>query len=239
MSVIRGASSFLATHQPTVVMEMNHFCLDVLQRITVPDFLDFMRSVFPYVYAVDTDNRTIVDLRVEDKAYGVMHDHVVKQRFPNIVGAFDPVIKVKLDGLATEATQSALLNSRKTPAILNPLGSIAASEPMPQSLSGGTVEIKVRVSNGGTETWHAYGEHPVFLCYHWKKVNGDNYIYDGVRTNLLDAEIEAGKTFEQSMIIDAPSEKGVYRLVLTIVQEGVCWFEERGFNSAELDVNVV
>lgn len=78
MNVVRGASAFLAAHRPTVVMEMNHFCLDVLQRITIPDFLDFMRSVFPYLYAVDTDNRTIVDLHSPDKAYGVMHDHVVK-----------------------------------------------------------------------------------------------------------------------------------------------------------------
>lgn len=84
-------------------MEMNHFCLDVLQRITIPDFLDFMRPVFPYLYAIDTDNATIVDLHVPDRAYMVMHEHVVKHRFPNLVGGFDPKLKEKLEALENEA----------------------------------------------------------------------------------------------------------------------------------------
>jgi FkbM family methyltransferase len=99
-NVIKGGGVFLQQHKPKVVMEMNHFCLDVLQRITVPDFLDFMRSVFPYLYAVDTDNSAIVDLHVHDQAYMVMHEHVVRHRFPNLVGGFDPRIKSKLDELA-------------------------------------------------------------------------------------------------------------------------------------------
>jgi len=98
--VIRGARKLLKKHKPIVVMEMNHFCLDVLQRITIPDFLDFMRSMFPYLYAVDSDNTTIVDLHVPDKAYFVMHEHVVRYRFPNLVGGFSPEIKSALDKLA-------------------------------------------------------------------------------------------------------------------------------------------
>jgi hypothetical protein len=79
-----------------VVMEMNHFCLNVLQRITIPDFLDFMRSVFPYLYAIDTDNKTIADLHQPDPAYMVMHEHVVRFRFPNLAGGFDPILGEKL-----------------------------------------------------------------------------------------------------------------------------------------------
>jgi FkbM family methyltransferase len=240
MNVVGGASQFLAEHRPTVVMEMNHFCLGVLQRITIPDFLDFMRSVFPYLYAVDADNRTVVNLHLPDEAYGVMHEHVVKQRFPNIVGAFDPAIEAKLESLATAANnQAELLKSRKTPAIVNPAGSIHTAEPVPQVHAGGRTEIKVRVSNTGLETWHAEGEHPVLLCYHWKKPDGDMDVFDGVRTRLVDAEVASGSTFEQAMTISSPGEKGAYRLVLTLVQEGVCWFEDRGFGSAELDVEVV
>lgn len=96
-NVVQGGGAFLQRAQPVVVMEMNHFCLDVLQRITIPDFLDFMRSVFPYLYAIDTDNTTIIDLHVPDKAYMVMHEHVVKHRFPNLVGGFDIKIKEKLE----------------------------------------------------------------------------------------------------------------------------------------------
>lgn len=99
-------------HKPTVVMEMNHFCLDVLRRITIPDFLDFMRSVFTVFYAIDTDNAAIMDLRVPDQAHMVMHEHVVKQRFPNIVGNLDARTREKLDGLASSVGSFASLVGR-------------------------------------------------------------------------------------------------------------------------------
>ncbi|MCK7594461.1 FkbM family methyltransferase [Pseudomarimonas salicorniae] len=99
-SVLRGARRVLSDCQPTVVLEMNHFCLDVLQRITIPDFLDFLRSVFPVLHAVDADNRTIVDLHVPDGAYMVMHEHVVRNRFPNLVGGFDSSMRNRLQSLS-------------------------------------------------------------------------------------------------------------------------------------------
>jgi hypothetical protein len=88
---------FLQRTRPIVVLEMNHFCLNVLQRITIPDFLDYMRSVFPYLYAVESDNTIIADLHVPDTAYMVMHEHVVKFRFPNLVCGFDSNLRKKLD----------------------------------------------------------------------------------------------------------------------------------------------
>jgi len=70
-------------------MEMNHFCLNVLHRITLPDFLEFMCSTFPYLYAVDADNKTIIELHDPDNRYFVMYEHVIRHRFPNLVGGFD------------------------------------------------------------------------------------------------------------------------------------------------------
>jgi FkbM family methyltransferase len=54
--VIRGARGLLEKHKPIVALEMNHFCLNALRRISIPDFLDALRSVFPYLYAIDGDN---------------------------------------------------------------------------------------------------------------------------------------------------------------------------------------
>lgn len=156
------------------------------------------------------------------------------------MGAFDAAIEAKLDSLATAANnQAELLDSRKTPAIANPMGNIQVVEPVAQIAIDRETEIKVRVSNAGLEAWHAHGEHPVLLCYHWKNPTGDIHVYDGVRTRLVDAEIAPGMTFEQGMTIAPPGKKGTYRLVLTLVQEGVCWFEDRGFSHAEMDIDVV
>lgn len=254
-SVIQGGERFLQAYKPTVVMEMNHFCLDVLQRITIPDFLDFMRSIFPHLYAVDTDNGSIADLHVPDAAYMVMHEHVVKHRFPNLVGSFDPMLKAKLDTLASTEGPANVAGGRtrnllggveykstsayKTPALVKPAGSIIPLLKLKRIKAGDTEEVPVRVSNQGGEVWIGYGDYPVLLSYHWKHRNGSNHTYDGLRTTLDGAEIAPGKTFEQHMTVTAPSEKGRFQLVLTLVQEGVCWFEDRGFKSAELDIEVI
>lgn len=236
LNVIKGGGGFLQSARPTVVMEMNHFCLDVLQRITIPDFLDFMCSVFPYLYAVDTDNATIVDLHMPDQAYMVMHEHVVKQRFPNLVGGFDATIKAKLDALAGATSRAD--NAFKTPALSKPNGTLSALVELSQIRAKDTIEIPVRVTNQSQEVWYGYGDHPVLLSYHWKNRDGSHHIYDGIRTVLDGPEIAPGKALDQNMTITAPSEKGRFQLILTLVQEGVCWFEDRGFESAVLDIEV-
>lgn len=254
-NVIKGGGAFLQKNKPTVVMEMNHFCLDVLQRITIPDFLDFMRSAFPYLYAVDTDNLTIVDLHVPDAAYMVMHEHVVKHRFPNLVGGFDPKIKSKLDKLANSASGLGSLGRRigsardrvagkltelfTTPALTKPAGRIVVKTSVQTVKAGGLFEIPVSLSNKSQEIWHGYGDHPVLLSYHWKKQDGSYLVYDGVRTELQNGELAPGNTVDEKLRVTAPSEKGTYQLILTVVQEGVCWFEDKGFMCATCSVAVI
>lgn len=102
-NVIKGSMSFIKKHKPTVVMGMNHFCLNVLHKVTIPDFLDFMRSVFPRLYAVEANNSEVIDLHIPDDAYMVMHEHVVRNRFPNLVGGFSESIKTELEKLSKKA----------------------------------------------------------------------------------------------------------------------------------------
>lgn len=253
-NVVQGGAAFLQRARPVVVMEMNHFCLDVLQRITIPDFLDFMRSVFPYLYAIDTDNATTVDLHVPDRAYMVMHEHVVKHRFPNLAGGFDPALKVKLEVLEKEAKGLVSLSNRlksminrklgaaaatfKTPALSKTIGKINAQLSASSVKAGRLFEISVSVANESKEIWYGYGQNPICLSYHWTKTNGDLFIYDGIRTELMKPELSPGEAIEQQISIEAPNVPGKYRLVLTIVQEGVCWFEDRGFKPAVLDIEV-
>lgn len=230
-NVIKGGISSLQKYKPMAVMEMNHFCLDVLQRITLPDFLDFMRSTFPYLYAIDTDNATIIDLHVADKAYMVMHEHVVKHRFPNIVGGFEPTIKTKLDNLSKS-------NQFITPEILKPSGKITAKNLPMKARAGEKIEIIVNVSNIGKETWYGYGDNPVLLSYHWKNQDGSFLVYDGVRTRLLVQELGPGKDTEQKMIVMAPSTRGEFSLIITLVQEGISWLEDKGLDPLQAIVLV-
>ena len=85
--VLRGATQTLAASRPPVVLELNHWCLNAFQRVSIPDFFDFLRSVFPILLAVDGAN--YLDLHDPDDAYVVTHHHIVRMRFPNILAAFD------------------------------------------------------------------------------------------------------------------------------------------------------
>jgi len=85
--VLKGATATLGRYRPTVVLELNHWCLNAFQRTSVPDFLDFLRSTFPILYAVDGGNH--LDLHRANDSYVVMYHHILNKRFPNLVGAFD------------------------------------------------------------------------------------------------------------------------------------------------------
>ncbi|MDX2099030.1 MAG: FkbM family methyltransferase [Leptolyngbyaceae cyanobacterium bins.59] len=85
--VLKGATQTLKTHQPIVVLELNHWCLNAFQRTSVPDFFDLLRSQFPILLAVDGSG--YLDLYDESECHLVMYYHILKGRYPNIVAAFD------------------------------------------------------------------------------------------------------------------------------------------------------
>ena len=255
-SVVKGGSAFLSRHEPTVVMEMNHYCLGVLQRITLPDFLDFLRSVFPVLYAIDTDNATVIDLHQPEKAYYVMHEHVVRQRFPNVVGGFTPAIKTRLDAILSSTPSVEPLSARlqkavnqamaktvqgqkfNTPPLQECAGQLDSGTCPDKMSPGQELCIEVSITNTSPHTWHGYGSHPVLLSYHWLDAGGATFQHDGLRTPLTCETVNAGQTATEKVNVVAPAAKGQYQLMLTLLQEGICWFEHQGFQPAMHQVQV-
>lgn len=86
-SVLRGARWLLDTYRPIVVLGLNHWCLNAFQRTSIPDFFDFLRSLFPRLLAID--GQSYLDLHDESESYTVMYHHILQMRFRNIVAAFD------------------------------------------------------------------------------------------------------------------------------------------------------
>lgn len=86
-SVIDGALDTLKRDKPIVVLELNHWCLNVLQRTSLPDFLDFLRGIFPILFAVEDD--CYLNLHDEGESYMVMYHNVLHSRFLNVVAAFE------------------------------------------------------------------------------------------------------------------------------------------------------
>lgn len=106
MRCLKGMTKTLAKMKPIVVLELNHYCLDALHRITVPDYFDFLLSIFPYAYAVDGDNSQILDLRDEKLRNIILHEHIMHQRFPNIVCSYDSGTEIILRKLEYQAKRA-------------------------------------------------------------------------------------------------------------------------------------
>lgn len=86
--VIEGGWDVISRHRPTIQMELNSWCLNALQRIALPDFLDFLLDRFPIVYGIEKDQ--FVDIRQPSGRWLVMHKNIIERRFKELVVAFDP-----------------------------------------------------------------------------------------------------------------------------------------------------
>lgn len=84
--VIKGAQETLSSYRPVVALELNHWCLNAFQRTSVPEFFDYLRSVFPILYAIQGDG--YMDLHDPSESYIVMYWHILHMKYLTLVGAF-------------------------------------------------------------------------------------------------------------------------------------------------------
>jgi len=87
MHVLQGLTNTIQKSKPIVVAELNHWCLNAFQRTSIPDYFDYLLSIFPILYAVDDGK--YADLRDAGERYVVMYHHINHSKYPNIVGAFE------------------------------------------------------------------------------------------------------------------------------------------------------
>ena len=85
--VLEGAGETIEKNKPVVVLEMNHWCLNAIQRICIPDFLDYLRSKFPILLAVE--GQTYANLYDKDDSFSVMGQHILHFKYIDIVAAFE------------------------------------------------------------------------------------------------------------------------------------------------------
>lgn len=87
LEVLAGLSETIAADRPVVTLELNHWCLNAFQRMSVPAFLDVLLERFPLLYAVH-DGHAMV-LRDSASRYHVTSRHIMHFEYMSLVGAFD------------------------------------------------------------------------------------------------------------------------------------------------------
>jgi hypothetical protein len=122
--------------------------------------------------------------------------------------------------------------------VSNTKGLLCAYNPESSISAGSERNLSVTIHNNSDERWMGDTYHRINASYHWARLSGEVHTFDGCRTQLPDEGIMPGEVLALDLRVLAPEEPGCYTLVLTLVQEGVCWFEEREFKPALLQIEV-
>jgi FkbM family methyltransferase len=112
LEVLRGCPQLLEKSHPAVLLEANHYCLNIFRRISMVDFTEEILSYFPVVYAVDASSE-ILDLTMKTNHPVFFHDNVVRGRYQNLLCGFDPTILSALEHLKSNARDA--VAARDTP----------------------------------------------------------------------------------------------------------------------------
>jgi FkbM family methyltransferase len=87
LEVFAGARDILNAYRPVVFLEMNHWCLNIYRRISLPEFRERLMQIFPYVFAIDgLDYLDYVD---ERNVHHINYHHVLEFKYMNLVTGFD------------------------------------------------------------------------------------------------------------------------------------------------------
>jgi hypothetical protein len=98
--------------------------------------------------------------------------------------------------------------------------------PLTQVLRGSTFPVTVEARNHGQVTVGSLPPVPVFLAYHWiDSRTGSVLVFEGRRT-LLSRPLEPGAARRYDMQVLAPASARSTILRLTMVQDGIAWFDQ-------------
>jgi hypothetical protein len=109
---------------------------------------------------------------------------------------------------------------------------------LPDTPTGTELLLDIAVENRGAETWRADGKRLVCVSYHWADAEGRVIENDGLRTRLP-RDLQPGEHAFVKGLVRMPQQPGAYRMIWTLVQEEVAWFDHAEPQSrSTLDVRV-
>jgi len=109
----------------------------------------------------------------------------------------------------------------------------------PTTMSAGqAVRLRLTLQQQSPQWWRSTPEMPLRLCYHWLHEDRSVAHFEGRRTPLPVQNVHPGQRMPAEIEVLAPAEPGRYILQATGLQEGWCWFEQKGFTPLECLVQV-
>jgi hypothetical protein len=116
---------------------------------------------------------------------------------------------------------------------------ITTQSPLVSIKKNETSKMTIQAKNTSRHVWgcDSSADYFVQLAIRWLDQNGIWFFGEGIRTPLP-KNVKPGETIELGANIQAPDKSGDFVLRLTMVREGVAWFDEMGASTLEIPVNV-
>jgi hypothetical protein len=102
-------------------------------------------------------------------------------------------------------------------------------------LLDGHLWAQCEVINGTSQRLGSYHPAPIHLSYHWFDADRDIIIFEGLRSPLIPS-LDPGISGIYELKIAPPPDPGEFCLRITLVQEGVRWFDELQDSAASQDI---
>lgn len=103
---LEGAQKIIKKFKPIVYLEMNHWCLNVFYRITLPEFKERLQALFPYIFAIEYPS--YLDFTTVDNFYHIAHEHITTTRkYFNLIAGFDKDAIIERFSSATMVSEAA------------------------------------------------------------------------------------------------------------------------------------
>lgn len=108
-----------------------------------------------------------------------------------------------------------------------------------QVKAGGTYTLDINVKNTGSQPWFG-GKQPmsVDVGYRWVDADGKLVPMEGNRAALDRPVLHPGESDGLKLQVLAPPNPGPYTLWISMVQEGVAWFFDKGTKPLTVQVTV-
>lgn len=119
---------------------------------------------------------------------------------------------------------------------------ITTSSSLKKIKAGATIDIPVTITNTGTQAWpiNDFGDPKsriVKLGYHWTLVGSKSSVLEG-RGGALPSVLSPKQSATMPAKIIAPDKPGLYVLHLSMVQEYVAWFDDKGGKPLNISIKV-
>ncbi len=98
--------------------------------------------------------------------------------------------------------------------------------------------VPITVKNVSASAWSSHTqEHAVHLSYHWLDLEKNMLHFEGLRTSFPDV-VAPGEQRTINLRVEAPSIAGRYILQVTMLKDGVDWFERQYVTPLEVKIKI-